>query len=369
MWESCHMDKTIGGLWPLRQATMNAWPWQLSTLMHLRTPLGNAAIVVYRTHHRFLTRVLAQQADILGHRPTLQPVMNHIPSGREDPSGDWKCTISTFKVYDEHDIDIAISTEAYLTPFIQTSEFLSEQYNAIRCDFLWLRGLNCYSQKGPDCMGTQISQRFWILISEVSVSGKEVRNSGRQPSGDVTNIENITRHIDEMVEKHWCQPIWIAGDLKLMDIDWEGLSISGHQCLKAINQTFLQTLEGSDLEQVIDFPTRMAAIGNWAYLDLLITNRPGLLHKYPATPGIRDHTSTINAEIDCFAQVKCQVISWVTKSRTWNPILYANHLHHFAHWCQHQHHDFNEVHRFIVNMFDCSKTFYCNFTRPYQGAK
>ena len=51
------------------------------------------------------------------------------------------------------------------------------------------------------------------------------------------------------------------------------------------------------------------------------------MHKYLATPGIRDHTSTINAEIDCFAQVECQVVSWVTKLRTWNPILYANHLH------------------------------------------
>ena len=126
----------------------------------------------------------------------------------------------------------------------------------------------------------------------------------RRPSGDMTNIENISRHIEEMVEKHRRQPIWIAGDLNLPDIDWEGLTISGHQYLKAINQTFLQTLERTDLEQVVDFPTRLAASGKWAYLDLLITNRPGLLHKCLATPGISDHTSIINAEIDCFAQVE-----------------------------------------------------------------
>ena len=107
-----------------------------------------------------------------------------------------------------------------------------------------------------------------------------------------------------MVEKHRRQPIWIAGDLNLPDIDWEGLTISGHQYLKAINQTFLPILERTDLEQVVDFPTRLAASGKWAYLDLLITNRPGLFHKCLATPGISDHTSIINAEIDCFAQVE-----------------------------------------------------------------
>ena len=209
---------------------------------------------------------------------------------------------------EEHDIDIVIGTETHLTPSIQTSEFLPEKYNAIRRDHSdGYGGLIVIHKQDLIVSELKSGKDCEFLSVKVQCHGKKsvvLAGIYRRPSGDMTNIENISRHIEEMVEKHRRQPIWIAGDLNLPDIDWEGLTISGHQYMKAINQTFLQTLERTDLEQVVDFPTRLAASGKWAYLDLLITNRPGLLHKCLATPGISDHTSIIHAEIDCFAQVE-----------------------------------------------------------------
>ena len=298
--------------------TRNAWPWLLSTLMHSQTPLGNAAIMVYQTLHRYLTRALAQQAVLLGHRLTLHPLMNHRPLGRENPSGTHQLKVQHINFQsiwprkdeleanlEEHDIDIVIGTETHLTPSIQTSEFLPEIYNAIRRDHSdGYGGLIVIHKQDLIVSELKSGKDCEFLSVKVQCHGKKsvvLAGVYRRPSCDMTNIENISRHIEEMVEKHRRQPIWIAGDLNLPDIEWEGLTISGHQYLKAINQTFLQTLERTDLEQVVDFPTRLAASGKWAYLDLLITNRPGLLHKCLATPGISDHTSIINAEIDCFA--------------------------------------------------------------------
>ena len=66
-----------------------------------------------------------------------------------------------------------------------------------------------------------------------------------------------------------------------------------------INQTFLDLLDKLDLSQLINFPTR--AVNT---LELLLTNRPSLIHEITPHPGISDHDSIFFARIDCLAEIK-----------------------------------------------------------------
>ena len=52
----------------------------------------------------------------------------------------------------------------------------------------------------------------------------------------------------------------------------------------AINQRFLQCMHHCGLDQLVDFPTRQEAT-----LDLFLANRPSLVDKCTAAPGVADH--------------------------------------------------------------------------------
>ena len=49
---------------------------------------------------------------------------------------------------------------------------------------------------------------------------------------------------------------------------------------------------------MVDFPTRKENT-----LDIIFTNRPSLVHKLTQCPGISDHNTIVQAEIDCRARV------------------------------------------------------------------
>lgn len=61
-------------------------------------------------------------------------------------------------------------------------------------------------------------------------------------------------------------------------------TIHSHQYKKSINEQFLLLEPELELTQVIDFPTRGSNI-----LDLFLTNRPQIINRCTAIPGISDH--------------------------------------------------------------------------------
>ena len=91
--------------------------------------------------------------------------------------------------------------------------------------------------------------------------------------------------------------LWLGGDLNLPDINWSTGSITGHQNTRAINERFLNMLHRTGLEQVVEFNTRKNVT-----LDLFLTNRPSLVRRCFAGPGIgqSDH-DTVHLETDVVA--------------------------------------------------------------------
>ena len=76
----------------------------------------------------------------------------------------------------------------------------------------------------------------------------------------------------------------IVIDLNLPDIDWTTETVEGHQYSNAINTAFLSAFQELGLSQIVDFPTRLHNT-----LDLFLTNRPSMISKCTAIPGVSDH--------------------------------------------------------------------------------
>ena len=94
----------------------------------------------------------------------------------------------------------------------------------------------------------------------------------RPPNCSLQTNESLTNEINALCKKFKNNPIWIGGDFNLPDIDWMTNSIISHKNSTEVNQLYLDTFENRNLVQIVDFTTRVNSL-----LDLVLTNRPGLL--------------------------------------------------------------------------------------------
>ncbi|KAK3105404.1 hypothetical protein FSP39_024449 [Pinctada imbricata] len=88
----------------------------------------------------------------------------------------------------------------------------------------------------------------------------------------------------DLHSKHIDHILWIGGDANLPDINWNCDSIEGNNYSAPINQSFIDTISDICCQQIVDFPTR-----NNNILDIFLSNRPSLISKAVAIPGLRDH--------------------------------------------------------------------------------
>ena len=82
----------------------------------------------------------------------------------------------------------------------------------------------------------------------------------------------------------------LGGDFNLPDIDWNTLTIEGHQYPVRVNQTFLDLIAECGLQQQVDFPTRKNNI-----LDLIFTTQPSYKQRCKPFPpiGNSDHEDVL----------------------------------------------------------------------------
>ena len=106
----------------------------------------------------------------------------------------------------------------------------------------------------------------------------------RTTNNDLDHTVNLTTAIETLVKSYPKEVIWIGGDANLPDINWSLNTVSGNNYKKEINVTFLQAVENSGLDQVVDFQTRDDNL-----LDIFLTNRPSLIQSCKSLPGISDH--------------------------------------------------------------------------------
>ena len=88
------------------------------------------------------------------------------------------------------------------------------------------------------------------------------------------------------------QTIVLGGDFNLPGIDWDNGVVNPKAANKSQCKLLLSSLDTHALAQIHKEPTREENI-----LDLLITNKPGLIKSYHSVPGILDHCAVVT-ELD-----------------------------------------------------------------------
>ena len=191
---------------------------------------------------------------------------------------------------EESDPDIIIGCETWLYPGIFEKEVLPNGYHFVaRKD----RKQNRYggviiAVKDTIC-GTQVdtSTDTEFVSASFQCPGNAtliIGSAYRPPSSDESYMDDLCSSIRKLHASHRNATIWIAGDLNLPDIDWSSYTVAGSNYPKRLSQRLLDTLYDTSSEQIVDFPTR-----DTNTLDLFITNRPTLVERCKALPGISDH--------------------------------------------------------------------------------
>ena len=106
----------------------------------------------------------------------------------------------------------------------------------------------------------------------------------RPPYSYVSYTDQLCQATKDLSIRHKESTIWTGGDANLPDIDWRSSSITSNNYSLPINTAFINVVQDISAEQIVTFPTRLENT-----LDLLITNRPTLISKCTALPGLSDH--------------------------------------------------------------------------------
>ena len=200
----------------------------------------------------------------------------------------------------QNDIDIVIGSETHLDPSISDHEFIPHSYTCYRRDRKDAKGGVIIIVKN-ELITEQIltSKTSEVLAIKIQTHSKPliIVACYRPTNNKLEEAKNICEELSKLSNKYKNCPLWFGGDINLPDIDWKNYSVVNHQYSKLINETFIETFENCNLDQIVHFPTR---VNNT--LDILATNRPTLVNRCVPQPGLSDHDTTILADINCYAK-------------------------------------------------------------------
>ncbi|KAK3084155.1 hypothetical protein FSP39_009144 [Pinctada imbricata] len=191
-------------------------------------------------------------------------------------------------VIEHYNPNIIIGTETWLTDNIHSSELFPSSYNVYRKDRKGGYGGVLIAVKSdiisePLDMETD-SESIYVSVDLHKGNRLIIGALYRPPSSSIEYMDDMCTSLEKITNRFRKAVFWVGGDLNLPDINWTVLSIEGNSNLRAINQRFLDCVQSCGMEQKVDFPTRQNAS-----LDLFLTNRPSLVDKCTAAPGISDH--------------------------------------------------------------------------------
>ncbi|XP_030834551.1 uncharacterized protein LOC115921326 [Strongylocentrotus purpuratus] len=191
---------------------------------------------------------------------------------------------------DSSDPDIILGTETWLNSNIHIAKLFPPSYELIRNDrsdgyggVLIALKKEIIFERLPSTPDANVEAIF-IKISLPKKNFLIVGALYRPPSSTPKYMEDLCQSVESLHSHDRNAVIWLGGDLNLPDIDWETQSSSGNQYPMSIKQRFLEMLQNCDLQQMVSFPIRLTNC-----LDLFLSNRPTLLSKCAALPGISDH--------------------------------------------------------------------------------
>ncbi|XP_072178279.1 uncharacterized protein [Diadema setosum] len=191
-------------------------------------------------------------------------------------------------VLDSTKPDIVLGTETWLKENITSSELFPDGYTIVRRDRSdGYGGVLIALKENIIFEQLSVEEAVEAILVKIPVTGNKYLLVGviyRPPSSGTEYMDMVCNVIEKIHSQHPNAVLWLGGDLNLPDINWETQTTERNQYPSAICHRFLEMLQNCCLHQTVDFPTRFNTC-----LDLFLTNRPSLVSKCAALPGIGDH--------------------------------------------------------------------------------
>ena len=191
-----------------------------------------------------------------------------------------------------HDPDIIIISETWLSSDISTAEIFPSGYNVFRRDRQGGHGgvllatrtsLICheltfnFSIEAVSCKLTLKNNQSLIVCSVY-----------RPPDRNLESMESLCQLFESLCSTHPDSPIWIAGDMNLPNIDWESFCITNSSYPANLCEILINFTLEHGFTQVVNSPTRGKNI-----LDIFLTNRVSLVSHCSTVAGISDHEAVL----------------------------------------------------------------------------
>ena len=130
-----------------------------------------------------------------------------------------------------------------------------------------------------------------ILWAEVQISASKSFIDLLSPDSKISTSEELVKSLD-LMPKNSKQTIVLGGDFNMPGYDWDNGVVNPKLANKSQWELPLSSLDTYALAQIHKEPTTEENI-----LDLLITNKPGLIKSFHSVPGISDHCVAVS-ELD-----------------------------------------------------------------------
>jgi hypothetical protein len=200
---------------------------------------------------------------------------------------------SLWNLIDTCDPDIILGCETWLSDQHSDGEILPAGYKPYRNNRVDGYGgvmiavkLDLISEEIP--FNTNNTELIAAQIQLAKNNNLVICAAYRPPKEDLQYTNNLCEALQNLCQEHRSATIWLGGDFNLPDIDWTSDSITSHQYTIALNNAFINTFADTNLEQIVDEPTR-----NDRTLDLFLTNRPSLVNRCKVIPGVSDHEAVL----------------------------------------------------------------------------
>ena len=154
-----------------------------------------------------------------------------------------------------------------------------------------------------------------MLWAKVQISASKALTLGcfyRPRDSKISTSEELVKSLD-LMPKNSNQTIVLGGDFNLPGIDWDNGVVNPKAANKSQCELLLSSLDTHALAQIHKEPTREGNI-----LDLLITNKPGLIKSSRSVPGISDHCAVVT-ELDIDRRTKPRPVRQF-KNANWDAI-------------------------------------------------
>ncbi len=200
-----------------------------------------------------------------------------------------------------HNPDIICGTESWLDPSIKNGEIFPSNFNVFRKDRETdTTGGGVFQISKDDLITSHLpdldtnSESIW---TETQITGMKpiIMCTLYRPPNDShgTQIEELDLALSKLGNKINTHNVIITGDFNLPNINWEIHQVTTNNGYStAAANKLLSLTEEHGLIQHVKEPTHRQGNAN-NILDLVFTNRPGLIKKINVVDGIADHSTVI----------------------------------------------------------------------------